>query len=149
MTLTPTIVRKSFFPVRWADPEVNRVFDAFNRGFGAPDSGEVLWNPPFDVQESEDHYVLRTEVPGVDPAHIDVSVENHVLTVTGEKKHESEETGAAYHRRERVFGRFERSFRLPRAVDAEAIRAVCKNGVLELTVPKAPEARPRRIPVNN
>ena len=105
--------------------------------------------PVVDVRESTDELVLQAELPGLHSEDVSVSVENGVLTISGEKKQEIEEgqEGSEYRLIERRYGRFERSFTLPRSVDAGKVEAEFANGVLSVTLPKAEAAKPRRIEV--
>jgi HSP20 family protein len=123
--------------------EMNRVFD--DRLYRAGES--VGWTPPCDIYEDEEGVSLRFELAGVDPKDVDVRFENGVLTVKGERKLEREDTRENYHRIERSYGTFTRSFSLPGSVDAEKIRAESKNGVLTIVLPKKAEAKPRAIQV--
>jgi HSP20 family protein len=123
--------------------EMNRVFD--DRLYRAGES--VGWTPPCDVYEDEEGVSLRFELAGVDPKDVDVRFENGVLTVKGERKLEREDKRENYHRIERSYGTFTRSFALPGSVDAEKIRAESKNGVLTIVLPKKAEAKPRAIQV--
>lgn len=102
------------------------------------------WAPPVDVLESETHYVLRLDAPGVDEQAVSVELEQGVLRVKGERK-EPELEGATYGLRERKSGAFRRNFRLPEAIDPEAIEAKFDRGVLEIRIPKVD--RSRKIPV--
>ena len=125
--------------------EIDRIFDEFWRGIGpAP----AVWTPRVDVAETDDAVVVTAELPGMDKDDIKVSIENNVLTISGEKKQEKEEKGKTYHWSERVYGRFSRSFTLPVQVDANKVKAVYKNGVLTLTLPKVEEAKPRQIEIS-
>ena len=118
----------------------------FDRTWGSDLGGS--WGPVVDVRETEDALVLEAELPGLRSDDVSVSVEDGVLTVAGEKKREVEEgTEGGYHFTERRYGRFERSFRLPRSLNTEDVRAEFSNGVLTITLPKAEEAKPRRIEV--
>ena len=110
-------------------------------GFGA-------WLPPVDIVEEGDRLVFRAELPGVAREDIDVKVENGTLTLRGEKRQEKETGGESAYRIERLYGAFHRSFTLPTSVDTEKIQARYKDGVLELVLPKAAEARPRRIAIS-
>lgn len=103
--------------------------------------------PPMDAFRTEDGTCIRLELPGIEPDQVEVSVEEGVLTVRGERHTESEVAEEGWLRRERASGTFERSFALPEGVDVEAIEASFTNGVLELLVPHPPERRPHRIPV--
>jgi HSP20 family protein len=107
------------------------------------------WAPPVDVRETGDVIEVEVELPGLGSDDVDVRVENGVLTISGEKKSEVEEgkEGSSYHLIERRYGRFERSFTLPRTVDAEKVEASFSNGVLSIRLPKAETAKPRRITV--
>jgi len=127
--------------------ELDRVLDRFVTG-DAPTAATV-WAPVVDIRETADEIRVLAELPGLEPEHVDVSIENNVLTIAGEKKHEVEEgkEDGAFHLIERRYGRFERSFTLPRTVDADAISARFENGVLTVTLPKAEAAKPRRVQV--
>ncbi len=94
------------------------------------------WVPAVDVREEDDKYVIHADVPGVDPKDIDVNIDNGVLTIKGEKKHEASDSGKNYKRIERSYGTFFRQFTLPDTADVENIKAKSANGVLELTIPK-------------
>lgn len=114
------------------------------------DSGSIAtseWIPAVDIKEEQDRFVIHADIPGVDPNDIDVTMENGVLTLKGERAHESEDERAGYRRIERVRGTFYRRFSLPDTADAEQIRATCKNGVLEVVIPKQAKLQPRRIEV--
>jgi HSP20 family protein len=106
------------------------------------------WLPPVNIAEDQDSYLIEAELPGVKREDIKVTYNNGVLTIQGERKEEKEEKGQQYHRMERVYGQFERSFRLPLTVKADQIQAEYNNGVLTLRVPKAEEAKPRQISIN-
>ena len=141
---------------RW-DPfrELATLQDRMNRLFQeTAGSGETsLTNagsfiPPVDVYEDEQGLRLKLEVPGVEEKDLDVRIENNVLTVRGERKFEKEEKEEKFHRIERRYGSFARSFTLPNTVDAEKVSAEYKNGVLELKLSKKAEAKPKQIKVN-
>jgi HSP20 family protein len=123
--------------------EMSRLFD--DRLFRAGES--VGWTPACDIYEDEEGVSLRFELAGVDPKDVDVRFENGVLTVKGERKLEREDKRENYHRVERQYGTFTRSFSLPGSVDAEKIRAESRNGVLTIVLPKKAEAKPRAIQV--
>jgi HSP20 family protein len=123
--------------------EMARLFE--DRRFGAGES--VGWTPACDIYEDEEGVSLRFELAGVEPKDVEVRFENGVLTLKGERKLEKEEKRENYHRVELSYGTFTRSFSLPGTVDAEKIRAESKNGVLTVTLPKKPEAKPRSIQV--
>lgn len=105
--------------------------------------------PPVDVYEDEQNLVLKLEVPGVNEADINVSVENDTLTIQGERKFEKEEKEENFHRIERRYGSFVRTFKLPNTVDAEKVEASYDKGILKVTLAKRAEAKPRQIKVGN
>ncbi len=104
--------------------------------------------PAVDVYEDEKKVILKLEVPGINEKDLDVSVENHTLTVKGERKFESEEKEENFHRIERRYGSFYRAFTLPSTVDTENVAAKYEAGVLKLELNKKPEAQPKQIKVN-
>ena len=105
------------------------------------------WTPACDIYEDEESVTLRFELAGVEPKDVDVRFENGVLTVRGERKLEREDRRENYHRVERSYGTFTRSFSLPGTLDPERIKAEAKNGVLQISLPKKAEAKPRAIQV--
>lgn len=125
--------------------EADRLFSDFiNRGiFRLSDE----WAPGVDVVETKDEVVVRAEVPGMTKEDISVTLQDNVLTLRGEKKQEQAQNGATYHRVERMYGSFVRSFTLPTLVLADKVRAHYKNGVLEITLPKAEEVKPKEISI--
>lgn len=106
------------------------------------------WMPAVDITETENEYRFVAEVPGLEKNDIKLSLENNVLSINGEKKNELKQEGRDYHRVERSYGKFERSFRLPREVKSDSISAKYDNGLLTVTVPKAEEAKPREISIS-
>ena len=128
--------------------QINRVFDTQNSATGADDSSATAdWIPPADIAEYKDRWVLKFDVPGVNASAIDITLENAVLTISGEREKESADGDAERRRLERPQGRFHRRFTLPDTVDAANVRATGRNGILEVTIPKQPKAQPRRIEV--
>ena len=105
------------------------------------------WVPAVDIVEEKDRFILRADVPGVNPQDIDVSMDNGILSVSGERLAIDPGEDSGVQRLERTTGRFLRRFTLPETADAEAIAAKCANGILEVTIPKAPEIQARRITV--
>lgn len=105
------------------------------------------WAPAVDIIEEKDRFVLRADVPGIDPADIDVSMDNGVLTVSGERKSETTTEEEGFRRVERRFGRFYRRFNLPDTADADGIKATSSMGILEISIPKMPEVKARRIAI--
>lgn len=142
--------------VSW-DPyrEFRGLTDRLNRAFGSSSSrrDEEMslgsWLPPVDIAEDEDKLVLSAELPGFTENQIQIQMEGGVLTLRGERKFEDEKNGRNYHRVERSYGEFVRSFTLPNNVDRENIRATFRNGVLEVDLPKREEAKPRQIPIGS
>ena len=130
--------------------EFNREFSRMLPGFADDDSRVVgsTWSPAVDIKEEDDRFVIRADIPGVAPEDIDISMEQGVLTIKGERKHEAEENKEGYHRIERAYGTFMRRFALPENVDADKISASSKDGVVEIVLPKAQQDdQPRKIKV--
>jgi len=121
------------------------VRDFFNSSFP---SDEDAVKPAVDILEKEGDLLLRAELPGMEEKEIELKLEGHVLTLRGERKLETEDTDGSYHRIERRYGSFSRSFTLPETADLEKVKADYKNGVLTVTIPQRPEAKPREIPVS-
>ena len=130
---------------------MNRMFNDSYRGRGASEDDWALggsWAPAVDIYEHEGNIVLTAELPGVDPKDVDVRVENNVLTLRGERKWSDDVQRESYHRVERAYGSFTRSFTLPNVVDTEKIKADFKEGMLKLVLPKREEAKPKQISIN-
>jgi HSP20 family protein len=129
--------------------EMNRLFGTFldPPTGGVANGGVRRWVPPMDLVETEDHYVLRADLPGVSDDDVDIELEDNVLTVSGEREVEHEGRKEGYYRVERSFGRFSRSLTLPEGVDAEAIAASFDHGVLEVRIPKPEQRKPRRVSI--
>jgi HSP20 family protein len=125
---------------------VNSLFRDFNEGESAMTTASFI--PAVDIYEDEKKVVLKLEVPGIEEKDLDVSVENHTLTVKGERKLENEEKQENFHRIERRYGSFYRAFTLPNTVDTENVAASYNAGVLKLELKKKPEAQPKQIKVN-
>ena len=120
--------------------------DAFSRLLSEPRTGRP-WSPAVDIFETENELVLKADVPDVDLKDIEVRVENQTLTIRGERKFEQEQNAKGYHRIERSYGAFVRSFAVPSTVDTEKVNAVYKNGVLSVSLPKKEAAKPRQVKV--
>lgn len=105
------------------------------------------WMPAVDIFEEKERFVVRADVPGVDPAKIEVNMDKGILSVVGERDTDERSTAEGVSRYERLGGRFVRRFTLPDTADAEAIKAKSANGILEISIPKQPVAQPRRITV--
>ena len=126
--------------------EMDRLFDRFWEGEipQLPSMGE--WAPALDVSETKDAVMVKAEVPGMDPKEIQLSLEDQLLTLKGEKKQEKEEKDEHYYRSERSYGAFMRTVRLPATVDGSKVTATFKNGLLKVTLPKA-AAKGTTIPI--
>ena len=143
--------------VRW-DPfrELNAVQDRMNRLFGdvyrAADDDVMrrgVWTPPVDIYNSGKHeLVIKAELPDMQREDIQLTVENNTLTISGEKRMDSELKEENCHRVERAYGTFSRSFTLPNVVDTEKIKAEFKDGLLRVTLPKREEAKPKQISIS-
>ena len=129
--------------------EIRSVFDRFLQD-GEGDQSNVVtseWAPRVDIREETERFLIQADVPGVDPKDIEIHMENGVLTIRGERKHESSTDKAGYTRVERSHGVFYRRFALPDTADAQGITASGRHGVLEIAIPKRPEVKARRISV--
>ena len=139
----------------WAT--MNQLQEELNRAFSRvipneDDGGSIAtsdWAPAVDIKEDENGFVLHADIPGVDPKDIEVSMENGVLTIRGERHVETEEEREGYKRIERARGTFYRRFALPDTADADKISALGEHGVLEVRIPKAEKVQPRRITVES
>ena len=129
--------------------EMNRLFESSR--LGDEETGHLLadWAPAVDIKEEPNQFVIHADLPGVEVKDIDITLENGVLTLKGQRASEKKEETENYRRIERVRGTFLRRFSLPDAVDAEKVAAKCKDGVLELVVPKREAAQPRRITIES
>ncbi len=127
--------------------EINRMFDSFFRGPEEDGLQTTSWNPLVDVTENDHSYLLNVELPGVSRNDVKIVVQDNQLTIRGEKKQEKESKNSNYHRVERSYGSFQRTFTLPTTVKAEKIEANYNDGVLTITVPKAEEAKAKEIEV--
>ena len=143
--------------VRWnPSRELEEMSDRLNRMFNRQDlpqanAKETMvvadWAPSVDISETDGEYQIKAEIPDVKKEDVKVTLEDGVLTIQGERKHEKEEKGKKYHRIERSYGSFVRSFTLPDLVDEEKVKAEFKDGVLNLQLPKSEKAKPKAIEV--
>ena len=126
--------------------EMDEIFNRANQGLSArlPD-GE--WMPSVDITESDKGYLVKAELPGVDKKDVHLTIENHVLTLEGERKSEKESKDEKVHRVERFYGHFTRSFNLPEDADEEGIKAESKDGMLSVHIPKSKSARAKKLEV--
>ena len=125
-------------------PAIRNLQDTFNRLF---EPSLRPWTPPVDIVETENEMLMKMDVPEVELKDIEIRLENDTLTIKGERKFEAEADRKGYHRIERSFGTFARSFTLPNTLDTEHVRADYRNGVLRVTLPKKELAKPRSIKV--
>jgi len=125
--------------------EINRLFEDF---FERPGGNFGGFTPAADLYESNEAFVLEMELPGFTHDDVEVTIEQGVLTIRGVRRARAEESGETYHLRERASGRFSRSFALPSSVNADEVEASFEEGILTVDLPKASEAKPRKIEVN-
>ncbi len=129
--------------------EFNRFFNEHLPAvFSEQEPTTRTWAPPVDIYETDNLLVLKADLPGIDPKDVDIRVENGILYLKGERKFEKEEKKQNYHRVERAYGAFTRSFALPNSIDADHVTAEYKGGQLFLTMPKREEAKPKAIKIN-
>lgn len=130
--------------------EMNRLFGSFfdtPAGNGSNGTTRQRWIPAMDLVETDDHFVLRADLPGLTQQDVDIELEDRVLTVSGERTTEQESRDNGYYRLELGFGAFSRSLTLPEGVDPDAVQANFENGVLEVRIPKPEEKKPRRVAI--
>jgi HSP20 family protein len=135
--------------VRWGtSPELASLLGSF---FDTPtrtaSASPRRWQPAMDVAQTDDHYILRADLPGVAEDDIAVEVRGDVLTVSGERRHEAQQAKGGYLRVERATGAFSRTLTLPEGVDADGVEASFDRGVLEVRIPKPAERKPRRVEI--
>ncbi len=145
--MLPSVRRPASSLPRWAELgfDIDRFF---NNAWNRPISTWAAWMPSADLYETDENFVVALELPGYRHEDLNVSVERGLLTVSGQRTVSEDEEGYTYHLRERGEGRFTRTFSLPIAVNSGEVTAEFRNGVLEITLPKMAEARPRRIEVS-
>jgi len=144
------IVRWEPFRDLLATPrDFDRLFrEAFSPVFGQGELSTRTWAPPVDIYENGDSLVLKAELPGLEPKDVEIRVEDNTLYLKGERKFEKEVKEQNYHRVERSYGTFTRSFSLPNSIDSDKVQAEYKDGILTLTMPKREEAKPKTIKIN-
>ncbi len=130
--------------------EMNRLFDLTFPRLGEADTTLLggQWTPAIDIYDSKDNIVVKADLPGLKKDDIEVSIQDNILTIKGEKKQEREVKEEDYIRSERFYGSFHRSISLPSEVDSSKVKAVFKDGVLELTLSKKEEAKPKQIKID-
>ena len=137
-----------FRDLRSLQDEVNRLFSTnLSRTYDDEGIARGAWNPSVDIYENKDHIVLEAELPGMKRDDFDLSIENNVITLRGERRFEKKDDGDNYHRVERSYGSFTRSFTLPQSVHPDSVVAEYKNGVLRVKMPKREEVKARRIEI--
>lgn len=128
--------------------QINELFnEAFGRARMLRTSAPSIWYPPVDILESKDSYLIRAELPGMKKEDVHVEVQQGSLNLSGERKFDEPAEGVEYQRTERVAGKFSRSFSLPQTIKQDGIKASYRDGILEIYVPKADEAKPRQIAI--
>jgi HSP20 family protein len=132
--------------LRTMQEQMNKLLNvSWNHDVTGEDLKDGIWQPAVDIYETVDSIVIKAELPDVDQKDIDVRIEDNTLTIRGERRHEDEVKKENYHRIERYFGSFQRSFSLPATVDQEKVAAACDKGVLTITLPKREETKPKQI----
>jgi HSP20 family protein len=128
----------------------NRLFNDpfFRTGWADDETSMTDWNPAVDIYDKDDRIVIKAELPGMDKKDIAIDLKDGVLTLTGERAHDNEAKEDDYYRRERVFGKFHRSFKLSADIDPDKIKADFKEGVLNVEIPKPEEQKPKKITVH-
>ena len=134
--------------LRSMQEQMNRLLNvSWNHDLTGEDIREGLWQPSVDIYETEDSIIIKAELPDVDQKDIEVRIEDNTLTLKGERKHEGEVKKENYHRIERYFGSFQRSFSLPTNIYQDNVSASCDKGVLTITLPKKEDTKPKQIKV--
>jgi len=134
-------------PLARLHSQINDLFGRFFEDWPFMPTGSETWWPPMDLVDEEEKVIVKAELPGVDAKEIDISVVNNTLILSGEKKEEQERKGEHFWRVERAYGSFRREITLPAPVDADAVEAEFRDGVLTITLPKTEKAKPKRIEV--
>jgi HSP20 family protein len=133
--------------------EMNKIFNSFGGRFSLTDTSNddgyenAVWSPLTDISEDKDNYVLRLDLPGVNKEDVKISYSDGQINISGERKQEKETKELKFHRVERVYGKYFRSFALPGAIKEDKIDAEFKNGQLLITIPKADEVKPKEISI--
>lgn len=146
---TLTTPRRSWTPA--LDMDFDRLFDRLYPSLSRSDEsiGLAEWNPAVDIREESDRFLVLVDIPGVDPEAVEITLENGLLTISGERKEEKSTGDENYRRSERFHGTFFRRFSLPDSADAEHVSARSEKGVVEITIPKSKKAKANRIPVKS
>ena len=132
--------------LRTMQEQMNRLLNlSWNHDISGEDMKEGIWQPAVDIYETAESIIIKAELPDVDQKDIDVRIEDNTLSLKGERKHEGEVKKENYHRIERYFGSFQRSFSLPATIDQQQVTAVCERGILTITLPKKEDTKPKQI----
>ena len=137
-----------FFGLTRMHDDLDRLFSSVWRS--QDDNGDFFpsdLTPAVDIYEEKDNLVIKADMPGIDSKDLDINITGDTLTIKGQKQKEEETKEKGYYRKERIFGSFQRSIVLPSTVNPDKVEASCKNGVLEITLPKKEEAKPKQISV--
>jgi HSP20 family protein len=129
---------------------LDRFFDDPFLRFGrmAEDGGLGMWNPAVDLYEKDDYFMIKAELPGVDKNDINIDLKDRLLTLSGERTHDKEVNEENYYRRERSYGKFQRTFTLPADVNSDQIKAEFKDGVLQIEIPKPEEKKAKKVTIH-
>jgi len=127
--------------------QISRIVESQLENGSTTSAATAGWIPPADVEEYADRFVLKLDLPGVNLSAVDITLDQGVLSISGQREKEAKASGVERSRSERVYGRFHRRFTLPDTVDAASVTAQGTNGVLEVVIPKQPKAQPRRIAI--
>jgi HSP20 family protein len=136
-----------FGELRSIQEQMNRLLDLAWQKETGEELKEGLWQPPVDIYEDSESVVIKAELPDIDQKDIEVKIEDNTLTLRGERKQEKDLKKENYHRIERYYGTFQRSFALPHTINQEKVKASCERGVLTITLPKRQETKPKQINV--
>jgi HSP20 family protein len=144
MTITNVLPRRSL--IKYPD-NFDRLLDSFFGSLSNFEKGECYLCPKVDIEENENEYKVHAELPGVKKGDVKITLKDNILSIEGEKKSEKKSKTDNYHFNERIFGKFKRSFELPNIVNQESIGAEFKSGMLQISIPKSKEAKPKQIEV--
>ena len=150
MTWLPVLRRTGTTSVRSLRDEMDRLFKTFFEDWpenGLLRSEPCAWYPAVNIEESENEYLLRAELPGMEASNVDISLTDNVLSIKGEKKLEKEDKDRDYHHVECRYGTFQRTFQLPPNVDENKVKAEFSKGVMTVHIPKSPETKPKKIEI--
>jgi HSP20 family protein len=129
--------------------EMNRLFnDFFSQSPAKSERGDVIWDPLVDISETENEIVVHAEIPGMKKEDVKINIQDNVLTISGEKKRVESEKEHNYHRIERAYGCFERSFSLPSSIELDKVKATYKDGILTISLPKTTEEKPKEVSID-